>query len=121
MKRPPIGVIVISALLILAGFVGLVRDLEKLKSISANHYDVVWAAGVHLLAIVAGGFMFRGHNWARWLAVAWMAFHVVLVIHTPLTILLSHIAMLLLFIWFLFLQSGARAWFGPSQTTSTSG
>ena len=29
-----------------------------------------------LLAIVSGVFMLRGHNWARWLALVWMAFHV---------------------------------------------
>ena len=30
------------------------------------------------LAIVCGVFLLRGHNWARWLALAWIAFHVVL-------------------------------------------
>ena len=29
-----------------------------------------------LVGLLAGIFMLRGHNWARWLAVAWMAFHV---------------------------------------------
>jgi len=36
---------------------------------------------VHLsriLQIVAGVFMLRGHNWARWLLVVWIAFHIVI-------------------------------------------
>ena len=31
-----------------------------------------------LLAMVSGAFMLRGHNWARWLALAWIIFHVIL-------------------------------------------
>jgi hypothetical protein len=33
---------------------------------------------VEVLAVVSGSFMLMGCNWARWLAVAWMAFHVIL-------------------------------------------
>ena len=48
------------------------RDLLTLQQ------DAVWVELTEFLAIVCGAFMLRGHNWARWLAVAWMAFHVVL-------------------------------------------
>jgi uncharacterized membrane protein HdeD (DUF308 family) len=40
--------------------------------------DWVWVELVELVAILAGVFVLRGHNWARWLAMAWIAFHVVL-------------------------------------------
>jgi len=42
----------------------------------AFHYEDVWIEATELLAFVAGVFMLRGHNWARWLALAWIAFHV---------------------------------------------
>ena len=42
----------------------------------AHQDDSVWIELTELLAIVSGAFMLRGHNWARWLALAWMAFHV---------------------------------------------
>src|SRR5262249_785490 len=32
---------------------------------------------IHSLAIVCGVYMLRGSNWARWLALAWLAFHVI--------------------------------------------
>jgi len=32
---------------------------------------------VRLLAIIGGAFLLMGRNWARWLILAWMAFHVV--------------------------------------------
>ncbi len=118
MNKPPIAVIVIAGLLILVGLGGFGRDFMELKSLSANHYESVWIGCVHLLAIVAGGFMLRGRNWARWLAVAWMAFHVAISIHEPLLTVLIHAAFLLLFVWILFFNAAARAWFGSSRTTA---
>lgn len=38
--------------------------------------DAVWIELTEMLAVVAGAFMLRGQNWARWLALVWMAFHV---------------------------------------------
>ena len=55
------------ALLIAAGAAGLVY-----------HTAEIAASLVRVLAIVAGVFLLRGQNWARWLATAWIAFHVVL-------------------------------------------
>jgi uncharacterized membrane protein len=40
-------------------------------------YDGIWIEVVEVPAIVCGAFMFRGRNRARWLAISWMAFHVV--------------------------------------------
>jgi hypothetical protein len=36
-----------------------------------------------LLALIAGIFRLRRHDWARWLALAWMAFHVKLTAFPP--------------------------------------
>jgi hypothetical protein len=38
--------------------------------------DEAYKLITHLLALVAGVFMLRGANWARWLAVTWILFHV---------------------------------------------
>ena len=42
--------------------------------ISVSHWYVHLS---RLLQIVAGVFMLYGRNWARWLLVAWIAFHIV--------------------------------------------
>jgi hypothetical protein len=42
------------------------------------HADDLLAESVRLSGIVAGAFMLRGENWARWLAIAWIAFHIAL-------------------------------------------
>lgn len=114
MKKPPIGVTIIAVLLALTGAGGLIGDLLHLKSIAAEHYEAVWIAVVHVLAIVAGAFMLQGRNWARWLAIAWMAFHVAISIGHPIGQLIGHAVFLLLFVWLLF-RSDARVFFGPAS------
>ena len=46
----------------------------------------VWVGLTELLAILSGVFMLRGQNWARWLALAWIAFHVIPVSYTHLDV-----------------------------------
>jgi hypothetical protein len=53
--------------------------------------------------------MLRGHNWARWLAVAWMAFHVA-ISFPEISKLAIHSLLLVAIAWLLF-RSDARAWF----------
>lgn len=111
MKKRPLSVIVVAVLLMLTGAVSLVGDVMNFKSFSADRHDIVWIVAVHLLAIIAGVFLLRGHNWARWLALAWMAFHVAISIGHPLQQLIMHALFLLLFVWLLFRRE-SRAYFG---------
>jgi hypothetical protein len=55
-----------------------------------------------LLAILAGAFMLRRQNWARWLALAWMAFHVVIGALNALSAAAIHTLLLALIAWCLF-------------------
>ena len=70
----PLAVTVISLIYIVVGIVGLVFHLVDFKGQLSLRSEITWVTAVRLLAIVAG----IDHNWARWLALAWMAFHVVL-------------------------------------------
>jgi len=36
----------------------------------------MWVCLLSLAAVIAGAGLLRGYNWARWLALAWIAFHV---------------------------------------------
>jgi hypothetical protein len=62
-------------LLILAGAVGIVYHLSELNLRQPLQNDVLWVELVRIQAIVAGIFLLRGRNWARWLAIAWIGFH----------------------------------------------
>jgi uncharacterized membrane protein len=114
MNKRPIAVTIIAILLILVGAGGLVRDAMGLKPHAAFHAETPLIAAVHLLAIVAGAFLLRGHTWARWLAVAWMAFHVAISYGHPLTPFLMHSAFLAIFGYFLF-RADARAYFRTAE------
>src|SRR5258708_25619263 len=77
MNKRPISVTIISGVMIAAGVIGLVYHLSELKVQHPFQYDIVWISLLRLLAIVAGVFMLRRANWARWLTMAWITLHVV--------------------------------------------
>jgi hypothetical protein len=104
-KRPP-SVLVLSCSYIAVGTIGFAYHFPQPL---AFHYEDVWIEGAELLAFVAGVFMLRGHNWARWLAAAWMAFHVAISFPVVRQIAI-HSLFLAVIVWLLF-QSRAERYF----------
>lgn len=77
MNKRPVSVTVVSWIFIAIGAITLVYGFTQMQGYHF-HSDDLWAALVRAAAIVCGVFLLRGSNWARWLAVAWMVFHIVL-------------------------------------------
>ena len=77
-KNRPRSITVISWLFVAAGVIGLAYHASAFKARRPFEDDFVWICFVRLLAILCGVFMLRGSNWARWLLLVWIAFHVVL-------------------------------------------
>ena len=103
-------------LFIAAGLVGLAYHAGEFRTVRPDEYAVV--CFVRLLAVVGGAFLLRGRNWARWLVVAWMAFHVALsVLHTPAE-LIMHAVLLVLIAWLIF-RPKASAWFRPAPSQAS--
>lgn len=97
--RRPLPVTVIGCLYIVTGLVGSAAHLVQSRRFET---DVLWALLVNLIALVGGIWMLRRQNWARWLAIAWMAFHVILsIFHSPRE-LMVHALFLVLIALFLF-------------------
>lgn len=91
--RRPLSISIIAVLLVLYGLVTLVPKVVLLLSpeVYRNTADltgamtsggfirlgfafhVVYSFLASLITVVAGVFLWRGRNWARWLALAWMA------------------------------------------------
>ena len=107
MKRPPILVIVVSVLLIATGIGG---SIQHRASILAAERDGLTLAMVEAAAITAGVFMLLGYGWARWLAMAWISFHVVISVFHPLEQLLVHVLVFAFFAFALF-RRGSRDYF----------
>lgn len=100
--KRPLAVIIISVVYIITGVLGLAFHLSQYKIQHPFEYDIVWIALVEIAAIVAGTFMLHGNKWARWLAIAWIAFHVGLSIFHPWRELLIHSLLFIVIAYFLF-------------------
>lgn len=74
-NKRPISMTVLACMYLALGTVVFVFHFRELLSLQQ---DSVWVELTELLAIVSGAFMLRGNNWARWLALAWIVFHVIL-------------------------------------------
>ena len=78
-SKRPISVTILGWVYIAVGTVGFAYHLTEFRANGALQYDKVWIELAELLAIVCGVFVLPGHSWARWLALGWMSFHVILV------------------------------------------
>jgi hypothetical protein len=110
MNKRPRSITIISWIFLAAGVVGLAYHATEFKAQHPLDYDLVLVCFVRLLAIVSGVFMLRGSNWARWLLLAWLAYHVILSgFHTPFE-LVVHGVLLAVVAYFLF-RPQASAYF----------
>jgi uncharacterized membrane protein len=96
MKRP-FPVTILGCLFIVAGLVGLLYHLSERP---LDHW-VVPVSIVRIVAVVGGVFLLRGHNWARWLMLAWLAFHVVVSAFHSLSESTAHVVLLMVVGYFL--------------------
>lgn len=90
MTARPLSISIISWIFIATGGITLLAGLLPLTSgITASQeaiagvesrgsLEFVLALVIRLLAVIGGAYMLRGSNWARWLLVAWMGYHLVI-------------------------------------------
>jgi hypothetical protein len=107
----PRSTVLIGWLFILVGAAGLLKDwwplvtdttqqIARLKAEGFWDYGPAWTS--RALAIVGGVALMRGHNWARWLLVVWMVFHIGLSAMHSVTMVLVHLAIFAPITYFLF-------------------
>lgn len=112
MSKAPVSVVVVALLYMTVGLVGFIYHFHTLL---AWQKDSVWVESTEFLAVVIGVFLLRGQNWARWLAVAWIAFHVVLSAFHSYGQMAVHAVFMALIVWALF-QSNAQRYFRRKST-----
>jgi len=103
MKRP-ITVSIVGILFIIIGILSLSKAIWPLLGGNAARITghelmdsgIVFVSAV--VALVGGLFVLRGANWARWLCLLWMAFHVVVSLFHNTTELLVHVLWMLVLI-----------------------
>jgi hypothetical protein len=115
MTRRPRSITIISWIFITFGSLALLVDLLPLLDAAARrnatHRFEFWPIQIiQSLAVFCGVFMLYGFNWARWLLVVWVGFHVILsALHSTLE-LLVHGLLFAVVLYFVF-RPEASAYF----------
>ena len=108
MKRP-VSVTIVAGVYLAVGVIGFAFHFRELL---ASQHDAVWIELTEFVAILCGAFLLRGQNWARWLALAWIAFHVVLSAFHAIPELAIHAVFCAVIAWILFRSAAARYFHG---------
>lgn len=120
MKARPLLITLIAWLFTIFGSIALLSGLLPLAGANTAQLIAEFKAHwmVHLsrvVQIVSGLFMLRGHNWARWLLVAWIVFHIAIsALHSWLQLLI-HVAIFSVILFFLF-RRRANEYFARSSS-----
>lgn len=109
-QKRPFPVTVVGWLLVATGVIGLAFHLAQIKPQQPFQTDILWIALVSVAAVVAGVATLQGRNWGRWLALAWIGFHVILSFLHSWQEVAVHVLFLALFAYALF-HAEATAYF----------
>jgi len=115
-NRRPVAVTVVGWLYLLAGAAGLIGHARGLWAGGRIATDMVAAEATEALAVLAGFYLLRGRDWARWLALGWIAFHVAISLQDPLK-LAAHSVFLAGIAWGL-LQRPASEYFRAGRRSN---
>jgi hypothetical protein len=108
------GILVVGVLFLSLGAVDVYQGLAPmLRTTAPPATDDMQVLAVGIAALVGGGFVLRGRNWARWLLAGWMLLHVVISVGHPGR-LVAHLAIFGCMAFILF-RPGARAFFRPGH------
>ncbi len=107
-NKRPISVTILGWIFIGVGIIGFGYHLKDFQTQGGLSAENVLIEVVRLLALISGIFMLRGRDWARWLAIAWISFHVVISGFHSLREFAMHAAFLAVIAFFLLRADAAR-------------
>lgn len=125
MNTRPLSVTVIGCIFVAAGVIGFAYHVTEFKTQRPFEYGIVWVCFLRLLAILGGVFVLRGNNWARWLLLVWIAYHVILSAFHSLSEVVFH-SLLFAVVAYVLFRPQASAYFRgakaePAQTPGIDG
>ena len=97
--RRPLSVTLVGWLYVVVGAAGFIYHGSEIRTGPPLDWDTLLVELVEILALVSGVFLLRAQNRARWLALAWMGFHVILSVFHSLSELLIHAVFFTLIAW----------------------
>jgi hypothetical protein len=96
MKNRPLPVIIVSVLFILTGCVGFAYSIKDFFEPNDKLYELIWVLFLRILAAVCGLLLLFKINWARWLAIAWLVYHILISAFNSTPQMIAHIVFLIL-------------------------
>jgi hypothetical protein len=112
-NRRPISVTIVAVVYLAVGTLGFIFHLREVLARSALHREDAPIELTELIAFVCGVFLLRAQNWARWLALAWMLFHVIFSALGAFRAFVVHCVLCIVVAWALFYPAAARYFQGP--------
>ena len=99
LRKYPLSVIIIAMIYMFAGTMDFIYHLTESLT-----WDIrlVLIQFVRILAIIGGIFVLRKANWARWLLIAWITFHLIISFHHAIPEIITHFLFLILTIYCLY-------------------
>jgi len=113
-NKRPMTVTIIAWLLIVTGVFRFGVHFRELLSQKSFPVEDLWIPIVGLLSAVPGAFILLGRNWARWLALALMAFQVAIMFGDSVQKVAAHVLLFSLIAYSLF-RNDATAYFQRSH------
>ncbi len=117
-SRRPLSITILAWVYIGVGTMGFVYHFREFLARTVFHYDAVWIEALELVAILCGVFLLRGRNWARWVALGWIALHVIVSAFHPFREFAMHFLICAAIAWILFRAEAARYFRGPRIETA---
>jgi hypothetical protein len=105
MKKRPIPIIIVSVLFILVGCIGFASHVQEL---SGKPYETIWVLFLEILAVACGILLLFKISWARWIAVAWLLYHVIISSFNATSEMIIHIVFSVIISVLLFLPASSR-------------
>jgi hypothetical protein len=112
--KRPLSLTIVALLFLVTGIGGTVLHLTEIRALHPFPADAVLAALVSVVAIICGIYLLLRQNWARWLAIAWLLFHVAISALHSRQGLLFHTALLVVFSYLLF-RAASSAYFRRTE------
>ena len=107
MKNKPISVLIVAILLILAGTVGFFYHLQDFSDPDQELYITILVEILRIVAIISGVLLLRRNNLGKWLAIGWVALHVIISALNSVQEMLMHLVILIIITVLLFLPSSS--------------
>jgi ABC-type uncharacterized transport system permease subunit len=118
MKTCPPTITLLSFLFVAIGVISTAVHVWQFKIVRPTFLEEVGVYAIGALAVVAGIYMLRGRNWARWLALGWICLHVIVAAFNQPIGLVIHVVFVALLAWLLFRRE-SQQWFSPRPVAAT--